>query len=124
LSLVVRKEDAGKYLTCQAKNPVFQKEGLEDGWKLEIQCEYSVFMYYGALCPSHFRFEDLMIIPVTVAICMLDSILNISNLLQIHKWTQLLLNKTCVYEDFFMDYLETLICFSGSKVSDELLTWS
>ncbi|KAJ9581207.1 hypothetical protein L9F63_023612, partial [Diploptera punctata] len=37
LSLIVRKEDAGKYLSCQAKNTILQKEGLEDGWKLEIQ---------------------------------------------------------------------------------------
>ena len=41
LSLVVRKDDAGKYLTCQAKNTIYQKEGLEDGWQLEVQCEYT-----------------------------------------------------------------------------------
>jgi hypothetical protein len=39
LSLIVQKEDAGKYLSCQARNTIFQKEGLEDGWKLEIQCK-------------------------------------------------------------------------------------
>ncbi|XP_023707814.1 synaptogenesis protein syg-2 isoform X4 [Cryptotermes secundus] len=36
LSLTPKKEDAGKYLSCQAMNTIFQKEGLEDGWKLEI----------------------------------------------------------------------------------------
>jgi hypothetical protein len=39
LSLIVKKEDAGKYLACQARNTIFHKEDLEDGWKLEIQCE-------------------------------------------------------------------------------------
>jgi hypothetical protein len=39
LSLIVDKEDAGKYLSCQARNTIFQKEGLEEGWKLEIQCK-------------------------------------------------------------------------------------
>jgi hypothetical protein len=122
LSLIVQKDDAGKYLTCQAKNTIFQKEGLEDGWQLEIQCEYSVLMYYGALYRNQFRFED-MIIPMTVGMCMPDSILNISDLLQLHKWTQLLLNKTCVYEEFLFDYLEGVMSFNGSKVSDQQLAW-
>jgi hypothetical protein len=39
LSLTPKKDDAGKYLSCQAMNTIFQKEGLEDGWKLEIYCK-------------------------------------------------------------------------------------
>ncbi|XP_044729672.1 protein turtle-like [Chrysoperla carnea] len=37
LSFIASKEDAGKYLSCRAENPVVNADGLEDGWRLEIQ---------------------------------------------------------------------------------------
>nr|CAH7769565.1 unnamed protein product [Callosobruchus chinensis] len=36
LSLVPKKEDDGKYLTCKAENKIMNIEALEDSWKLEI----------------------------------------------------------------------------------------
>jgi hypothetical protein len=40
--------------------------------------------------------------------------------LQFHKWTHFLLSKIRVHEEFLMDYLKSLMSFSGSEVSDEL----
>lgn len=40
LSFIASKEDTGKYLSCRAENPVVNADGLEDGWRLEIQCKY------------------------------------------------------------------------------------
>ncbi|KAK5647693.1 hypothetical protein RI129_002585 [Pyrocoelia pectoralis] len=37
LSFIARKEDDGKYLSCRAENKMLSADGLEDGWKLEIQ---------------------------------------------------------------------------------------
>ncbi|KAL0269902.1 UNVERIFIED_CONTAM: hypothetical protein PYX00_007485 [Menopon gallinae] len=37
LSFIASKEDAGKYLSCRSVNTVLSEEGLENGWKLEIQ---------------------------------------------------------------------------------------
>nr|CAD7194807.1 unnamed protein product [Timema douglasi] len=38
LSFSATKDDAGTYLACKAENKAVSSEGLEDGWKLEIQC--------------------------------------------------------------------------------------
>lgn len=47
LSFIASKEDTGKYLSCRAENPVVNADGLEDGWRLEIQCKYFyTFIYF------------------------------------------------------------------------------
>ncbi len=40
LSLIPKKEDSGKYLSCRAENSIIPSKVLEDGWELQIQCEY------------------------------------------------------------------------------------
>jgi len=40
LSFTPSKDDEGHYLSCRAENPHLSADALEDGWKLEILCEY------------------------------------------------------------------------------------
>lgn len=43
LSITLNRTDGGKYLTCQAYNKAFSTtEPLEDGWKLDILCEFAL----------------------------------------------------------------------------------
>lgn len=44
LSLIPKKEDSGKYLSCRAENSIIPSKVLEDGWELQIQCKYSIVM--------------------------------------------------------------------------------
>lgn len=46
LSFTATKDDAGKYLSCRAENTIVSSEGLEDGWRLEIQCKYYILQFY------------------------------------------------------------------------------
>lgn len=40
LTFIPGKEDAGKHLSCKSENQYVNKEVLETGWKLEINCKY------------------------------------------------------------------------------------
>ncbi|OXA61211.1 Nephrin [Folsomia candida] len=42
LSLIPKKEDSGKYLSCRAENSIIPSKVLEDGWELVIQSFTSV----------------------------------------------------------------------------------
>lgn len=54
LSITLSRADSGRYLSCRAYNPALQSETLEDGWRLDIQCEFKIrrklfsdlFIYY------------------------------------------------------------------------------
>ncbi|KAH9368507.1 hypothetical protein HPB48_007254 [Haemaphysalis longicornis] len=41
VSFAPSTDDHGKYLSCRADNPLLSGAGLEDGWTLNIQCEWS-----------------------------------------------------------------------------------
>ncbi len=40
ITYVPSVRDAGKYMSCRAENPEIPDAALEDGWKLEIHCEF------------------------------------------------------------------------------------
>ena len=42
LNYVPTVRDAGKYMACRAENPELPDATLEDGWKLEIHCEWNL----------------------------------------------------------------------------------
>lgn len=42
LSITLSRVDSGRYLSCRAYNPALQSETLEDGWRLDIQCEFKI----------------------------------------------------------------------------------
>ena len=42
LNYVPTIRDAGKYMACRAENPELPDATLEDGWKLEIHCEWNL----------------------------------------------------------------------------------
>lgn len=49
LSITFSRADAGRYLSCQAYNKAFSTEPLEDGWKLDIQCKFSLIWFFFSL---------------------------------------------------------------------------
>lgn len=38
LTMTPSSEDNGKFLYCQADNPVIPGSSIEDGWKLDVHC--------------------------------------------------------------------------------------
>lgn len=39
LTMTPSSEDNGKFLYCQADNPVIPGSAIEDGWKLDVHCK-------------------------------------------------------------------------------------
>lgn len=46
LSITLGRADSGRYLSCRAYNHILQSEPLEDGWRLDIQCEFFIDIYF------------------------------------------------------------------------------
>jgi len=42
LSFVPGIDDDGKYLTCRAENTEINDSALEDRWRLNVHCEYTI----------------------------------------------------------------------------------
>ncbi|VEN57613.1 unnamed protein product, partial [Callosobruchus maculatus] len=56
LSLVPKKEDDGKFLTCKAENKIMSIEALEDSWKLDIHYNPEARIVLGtSLNPENIR---------------------------------------------------------------------